>query len=41
MVPTHHGVFDLSFLRVIPHLVLMSPKDENELRHMLKNCLRV
>jgi len=37
--PTHHGVFDLSFLRVIPHLVLMSPKDENELRHMLKTAL--
>jgi len=36
---THHGVFDLSFLRVIPHLVLMSPKDENELRHMLKTAL--
>lgn len=33
--PTHHGVFDLSFLRFIPNLVLMSPKDENELQHML------
>jgi 1-deoxy-D-xylulose-5-phosphate synthase len=33
--PTHHGVFDLSYLRFIPNLVLMAPKDENELQHML------
>jgi 1-deoxy-D-xylulose-5-phosphate synthase len=33
--PTHHGVFDLSFLRFIPNMVLMAPKDEGELRHML------
>lgn len=33
--PTHHGVFDLSFLRNIPNLTIMAPKDENELRHML------
>jgi len=33
--PTHHGVFDLSFLRFIPNLVIMSPKDEEELQHML------
>ncbi|KAB2887740.1 MAG: 1-deoxy-D-xylulose-5-phosphate synthase [Desulfobulbaceae bacterium] len=33
--PTHHGVFDLSFLRFIPNLVLMAPKDEEELQHML------
>jgi len=33
--PTHHGVFDLSFLRVIPNLVFMAPKDEEELRHLL------
>jgi 1-deoxy-D-xylulose-5-phosphate synthase len=37
--PTHHGVFDLSFLRSIPNLVLMAPKDENELQHMLKTAL--
>lgn len=36
--PTHHGAFDLSFLRVIPNMVLMAPKDENELRHMLKTA---
>lgn len=33
--PTHHGVFDLSFLRIIPNLIFMAPKDEDELRHML------
>lgn len=33
--PTHHGVFDLSYLRFIPNLILMAPKDEDELQHML------
>jgi 1-deoxy-D-xylulose-5-phosphate synthase len=33
--PTHHGVFDLSFFRHVPNMVLMSPKDENELKQML------
>jgi len=33
--PTHHGVFDLSYLRTFPNMVVMAPKDENELRHML------
>lgn len=37
--PTHHGVFDLSFLRHIPNMLLMAPKDENELQHMLKTAL--
>ena len=32
---THQGVFDLSFMRAIPNMVVMAPKDENELRHML------
>jgi 1-deoxy-D-xylulose-5-phosphate synthase len=32
---THQGVFDLTYLRVIPNMVLMAPKDENELRHMV------
>jgi len=32
---THHGLFDLSYLRSIPNLVLMAPKDANELQHML------
>ncbi len=38
--PTHHGLFDLSFLRVLPNMVLMAPRDENELRHMLLTALR-
>lgn len=38
--PTHHGVFDLSYLRHIPNMVVMAPKDENELRHMLKTALQ-
>jgi 1-deoxy-D-xylulose-5-phosphate synthase len=33
--PTHHGAFDLSFLRCIPNLVVMAPADENECRQML------
>ncbi|HXG38861.1 MAG TPA: 1-deoxy-D-xylulose-5-phosphate synthase, partial [Bacteroidota bacterium] len=33
--PTHHGVFDLSYLRCIPGMVIMAPKDEQELRDML------
>lgn len=33
--PTHHGAFDLSYLRFIPNMVLMAPKDEQELRDML------
>ncbi len=33
--PTHHGAFDLSYFRHIPNMVLMAPKDQNELRHML------
>ncbi|WP_026840162.1 1-deoxy-D-xylulose-5-phosphate synthase [Citrifermentans bremense] len=32
--PTHHGVFDLSYLRQLPGLTVMAPKDENELQHM-------
>lgn len=37
--PTHHGTFDISFLRFIPNLVVMAPKDEDELRHMLATAL--
>jgi 1-deoxy-D-xylulose-5-phosphate synthase len=37
--PTHHGVFDLSFLRIIPNMVLMAPKDENELQHLLYTAI--
>jgi 1-deoxy-D-xylulose-5-phosphate synthase len=33
--PTHHGTFDLSYLRMIPDIVVMAPKDEAELRNMV------
>ncbi len=39
--PTHHGVFDLSFLRDIPNLILAAPADENEMQHMLKTAFDV
>ena len=38
--PTHHGVFDISMFRIIPNLIFMAPKDENELRHMLYTALQ-
>ncbi len=37
--PTHHGVFDLSFLREVPNLIVAAPADENELQHLLKTAL--
>jgi 1-deoxy-D-xylulose-5-phosphate synthase len=37
--PTHHGPFDISYLRCIPNLVIMAPKDEDELRSMLWTAL--
>ncbi len=33
--PTHHGLFDLSYLRSLPNIIVMAPKDENELAEML------
>jgi len=36
---THHGAFDLSFLRCVPNLVIMAPSDENECRRMLATGL--
>ncbi|WP_199622849.1 1-deoxy-D-xylulose-5-phosphate synthase [Paenibacillus alkalitolerans] len=36
---THHGVFDIAFLRHIPNMMLMMPKDENELRDMLYTAI--
>ena len=33
--PSHHGAFDLSYLRFIPNIIVMAPKDEEELQHML------
>ncbi len=37
--PTHHGLFDFVYLRSIPNMVVMAPKDENELQHMLKTAV--
>ena len=36
---THHGAFDYAYLRHVPNMVVMAPKDENELQHMLKTSL--
>lgn len=37
--PTHHGLFDLSYLRPLPNMVIMAPADENELRRMMKTAM--
>lgn len=37
--PTHHGVFDYSYLRMLPNMTVMAPADENELQHMLHTAL--
>ena len=37
--PTHHGVFDLSYLRMIPNLAVLAPRDEGELQSMLLTAL--
>jgi 1-deoxy-D-xylulose-5-phosphate synthase len=37
---THQGVFDIAYLRPLPHMVLMAPKDENELQHMVYTGMR-
>jgi 1-deoxy-D-xylulose-5-phosphate synthase len=37
---THQGAFDISYLRPIPNIVLMAPKDENELQHMLYTAVQ-
>jgi 1-deoxy-D-xylulose-5-phosphate synthase len=36
---THHGLFDISYLRSLPNMVVMAPKDENELRRMLVTAI--
>ncbi len=38
--PTHHGTFDLSYLRQIPNWVVMAPKDGNELKNMLYTAVK-
>ncbi len=37
--PTHHGAFDISYLRLLPTIVLMAPRDEAMLVHMLRTAL--
>ncbi|HET9103269.1 MAG TPA: 1-deoxy-D-xylulose-5-phosphate synthase [Solirubrobacteraceae bacterium] len=37
--PTHHGVFDIAYLRCLPNIVLMAPRDEAQLVHMLHTAL--
>jgi 1-deoxy-D-xylulose-5-phosphate synthase len=37
--PTQHGVFDIAFMRIIPNMKVMAPKNENELRHMLYTAI--
>jgi 1-deoxy-D-xylulose-5-phosphate synthase len=39
--PTHHGLFDIGYLRSIPDIVLMAPKDENELGDMMKTAMEI
>ncbi len=36
---THQGLYDIAYLRTLPNMVVMAPKDENELRHMLKTAV--
>ncbi|MDD4856836.1 MAG: 1-deoxy-D-xylulose-5-phosphate synthase [Candidatus Krumholzibacteria bacterium] len=38
--PTHHGAFDLSYMRLVPGMVIMAPRDEEELRRMLLTALQ-
>ncbi len=37
--PTHNGLYDVAYLRAVPNMILMAPKDENELRHMLYTAI--
>jgi 1-deoxy-D-xylulose-5-phosphate synthase len=39
--PTHHGLYDLVYLSALPGMVVMAPKDENELRHMLYTAVEL
>jgi len=38
--PTHHGIFDISFLRSLPNLVMAAPKDGDELRNLIYSAVR-
>ncbi len=37
--PTHHGAFDIAYLRCLPNIVLMAPRDEAQLVHMLRTAV--
>ncbi|HBZ71378.1 MAG TPA: 1-deoxy-D-xylulose-5-phosphate synthase [Deltaproteobacteria bacterium] len=37
--PTHHGAFDIAYLRHVPNMIVMAPKDENELQHLLATAI--
>ncbi|MGC8748734.1 MAG: 1-deoxy-D-xylulose-5-phosphate synthase [Candidatus Kapaibacteriota bacterium] len=37
--PTHHGVFDLAYLRIVPNMIVTAPKDEQELRNLLYSAI--
>lgn len=39
--PTHHGLFDIAYLRTLPNMRLMAPKDEAELRHMIYTAVEL
>lgn len=36
---THQGAYDIAFMRAIPNMVIMAPKDENEMQHMMKTAI--
>ncbi len=36
--PTHHGIYDMAYLRLFANMICMAPKDENELRHMVRTA---
>lgn len=38
--PTHHGVFDISYLRAVPNILIMAPGDEGELQHMIYTAIK-
>lgn len=39
--PTHHGVLDIAFLRSVPNMIVMAPKDEQELRNLLYSAVKI
>jgi 1-deoxy-D-xylulose-5-phosphate synthase len=38
--PTHHGAFDINYLRCLPNMTILAPKDENDLRNMLYTAIQ-